>query len=999
MELNPRLYTIAWIAPLEIEARAAICMLDRAHVGRFPMQRGDDYIYKAGEICGHNVVIATLPAGQEYGTGSAAALASQVKRFFPNFWFGLLVGVAAGLPRLTGLSPRDIRLGDVLVALPEGDSAGLIAYDLGKETSYDGFQLLRGGHILAVTETVVRAAIGSIKEQAPDDVDLILPNYNNIKNKTHDSGIFADPGQDADLLYGDDESGRPTLQTREPRPNERRTCIWYGPIGSGDKLMKNALKRNELRDRYNIIGLEMEAAGTMNRIPVGVIRGVCDYGDEHKNKKWQPYAAAMAAAYAKAVLAQIVYYIPFTRNLNFTGRRTQLDQLERMLFREKRERVAVVGLGGMGKTQIALELAYRVRNMEVAGVTERHSVFWVPAQSMATFHKTAGELVQRFNIQCGDDDPKEALRTYLESDAAGHWLLVVDNVDDTVVLDGVPGQSAGLSDFLPRSPKGRLLITTRQASVAVDAAGSNLVKLSSMTFDEAHSLMGTLLLDKGQVRDTESTKELLEKLTCLPLTLAQAAAYMNKNGTPIVRYVELCRSADQNMIDLLSRRLRDEAHHSEAQGAVATTWIVSFAAIHKTDINAVRLLSFIRWIESKAIPHQLAGAYRDNGQVKEALKMLEHVVAIEKETLAETHPDRLASQHQLAVAYRDNGQVKEAIKMLEHVVTIKKGILTETHPSRLASQHTLAVAYRDNGQVNEAINMLEYVVAIEKETLAETHPSRLASQHALAVAYRDNGQVKEAIKMLEYVVAIEKGILAETHPDRLASQHELAGAYRANGQVEEAINMLEHVVVIRKETLAETHPDRLSSQHQLAVAYWDNGQVKEAINMLEYVVAIQKETLAETHPDRLASQHVLAGACRDNGQVKEAINMLEHVVAIRRETLAETHPDRLASQHELAGAYRANGQVEEAINMLEHVVVIRKETLAETHPDRLSSQHQLAVAYWDNGQVKEAINMLEHVVAIRKEILAETHPDRLASQHQLAGAYEANGQTNSQRCD
>ena len=81
--------------------------------------------------------------------------------------------------------------------------------------------------------------------------------------------------------------------------------MWYGPIGSGDKLMKNARKRNELRDKYNVIDLEMEAAGTMNRIPVGVIRGVCDYGDEHNEKVWQPYAAAMAAAYAKAVLSEI----------------------------------------------------------------------------------------------------------------------------------------------------------------------------------------------------------------------------------------------------------------------------------------------------------------------------------------------------------------------------------------------------------------------------------------------------------------------------------------------------------------------------------------------------------------------------------------------------------------------------------------------------------------------------------------------------------------------
>jgi nucleoside phosphorylase len=280
-------------------------MLDKRHDGHFPLQRGDDYIYQAGEVCGHNVIIATLPAGQEYGTGSAAALASQVKKFFPNLWFGLLVGVAAGLPKLTGPSPRDIRLGDVLVALPEGDSAGLIAYDLGKETGEDGFQLLRGGHVLALTETVVRSAIGNIRLQAPDDVQLFSSFYEEIKDKEHAGGTFADPGQEEDRFYEVDAMGVSRLKHRERRADNRRTRVWYGPIGSGEKLMRNASKRDELRDKYNIIGLEMEASGMMNRIPVGVIRGVCDYGDEHKNKEWQPYAAAMAAAYAKAVLQQI----------------------------------------------------------------------------------------------------------------------------------------------------------------------------------------------------------------------------------------------------------------------------------------------------------------------------------------------------------------------------------------------------------------------------------------------------------------------------------------------------------------------------------------------------------------------------------------------------------------------------------------------------------------------------------------------------------------------
>lgn len=303
-QLDPEIYTIAWLAPLEIEARAALHMLDHQHQGRFPMSRGDDYVFQAGDVCGHNVIIATLPAGQEYGNSSAAALASQVKKFFPNLWFGLLVGVAAGLPNLSRQPPYDIRLGDVLVGLPDGESAGLIAYGLG-EAGEDGFKPLRLGHALATTETVVRSAIGSIKLRDMNGAMSLKPYYNQIRDKQHPCGTFTDPGQENDALYEINNGGKERSIRRKQRPSSTRTQVWYGPIGSGEKLIKNTENRNELRDKYNIIGLEMEAAGTINRINVGVIRGVCNYGDRHENKQWQPYAAAMAAAFAKAILAEI----------------------------------------------------------------------------------------------------------------------------------------------------------------------------------------------------------------------------------------------------------------------------------------------------------------------------------------------------------------------------------------------------------------------------------------------------------------------------------------------------------------------------------------------------------------------------------------------------------------------------------------------------------------------------------------------------------------------
>jgi nucleoside phosphorylase len=302
--LNFEDYTVVWIAPLEIEAQVALYMLDNIHPGRFPSSPGDDYIYLAGDINGHNVVIATFPAGHNYGVGAAAALASQVRKSFPNIWFGLLVGVAAGLPNLSATPPRDIRLGDVLVGVGAGNKAGLVSYGLGKETD-DGFEQ----HVIqAKTEAIVSSAIGSIKLLAQMSGNAFLHHYEQVKDKRHSNGNFTDPGQEKDQLYqmAYEENRLVSVPVvRTTRPSSARTVVWYGSIGSGDTLMRSAKKRDELRDKFDLIGLEMEAAGTIDRIRVGVIRGVCDYGDAQKNKEWQPYAAAMAAAYAKALLNTI----------------------------------------------------------------------------------------------------------------------------------------------------------------------------------------------------------------------------------------------------------------------------------------------------------------------------------------------------------------------------------------------------------------------------------------------------------------------------------------------------------------------------------------------------------------------------------------------------------------------------------------------------------------------------------------------------------------------
>jgi tetratricopeptide (TPR) repeat protein len=242
------------------------------------------------------------------------------------------------------------------------------------------------------------------------------------------------------------------------------------------------------------------------------------------------------------------------------------------------------------------------------------------------------------------------------------------------------------------------------------------------------------------------------------------------------------------------------------------------------------------------------------------------------------------------------GKTSKAVQLLEQVVKIREQILAEDHPNRLTSQHELARAYLANGQVKEAVQLLEYVIKIREQIQAEDHPDRLASQHELAGAYLANGQVKEAVQLLEYVIKIREHILAEDHPHRLDSQHELARAYQANGQVKEAVQLLEHVVKIEEQILAEDHPDRLASQHELAKAYLDNGQVKEAVQLLEYVVRIREQIQAEDHPDQLASRHELARAYHANGEVDMAVMLMEHVVEVKQKSMRENHPSRHISE-------------------------------------------------------------------------------------------------------
>jgi nucleoside phosphorylase len=292
-ELKYEDYTFAWICALPFEATAAMFMLDKIHDGEFPWRRGQESIYTAGSLSGHNVVIACLPKG-EYAIGAAARVVGQLRLCFPNLCFGLMVGIGAGVPG----PEHDIRLGDVVVGTPEHTSGGCVGYDLGKETIGD-FKL-KGW--LNATDPVLRSAIANIESRAGYRGDVFAQYLKVFQGSDPRGRKYLHPGLENDLLY---HAIRTNQLIERPVRDHQDPVVHYGLIASGNKVIKNAILRDELRDMHNIICFEMEAAGLMNTLPVAIIRGISDYADTHKTDKWQHYAAATAAAYAKGLLKVI----------------------------------------------------------------------------------------------------------------------------------------------------------------------------------------------------------------------------------------------------------------------------------------------------------------------------------------------------------------------------------------------------------------------------------------------------------------------------------------------------------------------------------------------------------------------------------------------------------------------------------------------------------------------------------------------------------------------
>ncbi|KAI3343673.1 hypothetical protein F4824DRAFT_440720 [Ustulina deusta] len=643
----------------------------------------------------------------------------------------------------------------------------------------------------------------------------------------------------------------------------------------------------------------------------------------------------------KQITRDHYFMVPFGRNDHFVGRDAILEQLlERVppsANKDDCQHTAVEGLGGIGKTQIALEAAYRVRKEH-----SNCSVFWVPAVDLTSFenaYREIGQLLRLPGINDEKVDVKTLVKTGLSHRNAGSWLLIIDNADDLDMLF----TSANLASYLPFSRKGSILFTTRNRQVAVqlDIAQGDIITVAEMSDAEANILL-CKHLKESQKSDNESMKRLLEYLANLPLAIKQASAYLESNTNVTAReYLDFCRSSNADMIDLLSRQFADRHRYpgcAKVQNPIATTWLISFKHIAQHNPQAANYLKFICFLAEKDIPLCLL-------PVASKIKMAEAVgtlkaygFIIERDT-----PDSFDIHRLVRLVMQSWLREKEE---WEEWTTNVVQRLADEYPFPKHENRETWTRYLPHGQA-----MLEIDDAIK------TRPGVDLTAN-IAVSYFVLAKFSEAEQLFRQTLELGEGVLSKKHPIILRSMNGLANALRTQGKYEEAEKLYRQTLELAEEALGKRHPYTLGGMNNLASVFRDQEKYEEAEKLHRQTLELVEEVLGKKHRDTLSSMNNLANVLYSQGQHEEAEKIYRQTLEIMEEVLGEKHPDTLQSMSNLAAVLDSQGQHDEAEKIHRQTLELREEVLGERHPDTLSSMGNLATVLYSQGQHEEAEKIL-----------------------------------------
>ncbi|KAJ5667462.1 hypothetical protein N7507_003326 [Penicillium longicatenatum] len=303
--------------------------------------------------------------------------------------------------------------------------------------------------------------------------------------------------------------------------------------------------------------------------------------------------------------------VPFSRNPDFVDRGTLLEDIHEKCSAPD-ARIALVGMGGVGKSQLGIEYCYRTR------VTSPETwVFWIHASNAARFEQGYREIAEQAKIPRCQDSDASLMRSVVNwlRNPKRKWILVLDNLDDNRFLyepryseGGQGGAKLPPVEYLPHNANGSIMITTRKRGVALDLVDENhLIRIGPMTQSDAVSLLEIKLGDEGKEPNKMDVLKLAETLEYLPLAIIQAAAYIRRQIPLylIKNYLEDFERSDGERLKLLAHESGRHHRDWEAKNSILVTWQLSFDQLRADNPSAADLLSLMSFFDRHAIPEAL----------------------------------------------------------------------------------------------------------------------------------------------------------------------------------------------------------------------------------------------------------------------------------------------------------------------------------------------------------------------------------------------------------
>jgi tetratricopeptide (TPR) repeat protein len=663
-----------------------------------------------------------------------------------------------------------------------------------------------------------------------------------------------------------------------------------------------------------------------------------------------------------------IWNVPYHPNPYFTGRDLLLAEIHARLTTPDAQsrRVALTGLGGMGKTQLAVEHAYRQR-------ADYGLVWWVrseqPTSLLGDYAALGRQPPLAAHLGLGEGAPQEVVAAAVRGWLEGHrrWLLVLDNVAE-------PAAVAGL---LPRSGTGHVLLTT-QAEVGWEPLAAALPVEVLAPTDAAGFLLVRTRQQGSEAAAAATT--LASSLGGLPLALEQAAAYVVAAGT--VSLAEYARLFGMRALELLQRGQPLGYQHT-----VATTWSLALQTLQEAEPTAVSMLNLAAFVAPDDLPQSLLVDHADElpqplaDTIRDPLALADTVAALRRFSLLRVIGDGLHVHRLMQVVVRaalgteaeatwaaaairllqvgfpsPSGAVSnwtECERLLPHV------LVATDHCRRLGVEPAVwlwllsqaAVYLWSRGRYQSALTLQRQALDGLRKVLGADHPKTLHSMNHLADIRRDIGDSQGACDLFEQTLAARRRVLGADHPDTLHSMNNLGVARRNLGHFEGARELLEETLTIRQRVLGPHHPDTIWSMHSLALTRRYLGEVEGARQLFEQTLAAFRQQLGPEHPDTLRSMNSLAVTQQALGDLKGARELLEQALTIRQRILGIDHPDTLWSMNSLAGTRRELGDLQGARELLEQTLTRRQRVLGDDHPDTLTSMNDLAVVRRELGEL------------------------------------------------